>query len=250
MKLFFLRALIACGLFLISATDLFALEKRSAYDIPLALLSPRFNPDGTLDEVFVTFGSESEGWAISCLDDRYVAVNMNGLTRKDVVYREEPEYAQLITPFEAEVLDKVCQSFIKTLQIYERDLAGFRGDRLRYLDPHFISFFRNFHHLVCAARNSPNALPRDTYIEDSLYEISDTSEKTDKRIELWRENPDQIIKLRIASKELIFQIKQWQKKELRNAKRDVWEDNSKKFVEIYELFLRLYFNIPTSPEKR
>lgn len=58
------------------------------------------------------------------------------------------------------------------------------------------------------------------------------------------ENSDHVMKLRISAKELVFQIEQWQEKELDNPKRDAWEDNSRKFAEFYDLFIRLYFNLP------
>jgi hypothetical protein len=81
-----------------------------------------------------------------------------------------------------------------------------------------------------------------TCIADSLYDRSPESPKSDKRITQWRETTDHVIKLRIAAKELIFQIKQWQKKELDNQKQTSWEDQSGDFVHAYEFFIRLYFN--------
>jgi hypothetical protein len=238
----------ACGLILFATHALQALEKRSPFDVPLAILTPSFNPDGSLNEVFVMFDRDLEGWGIARIDDRYVKDSRS--MRLDYLHREIAQRAFLLSPFETEVLDKVCQSLITTLQIYERDLAASRWGRLHYLDAHLVYFFRGFYHLFCAARNSPETLARVAAIEDSLFVSSTESAITDRRIALWRSNPDHIIKLRIAAKELIFQIKQWQKKELKNHKRDVWEDKSRDFAKTYELFIRLYCNVPASPAKR
>jgi hypothetical protein len=248
MNSYSLRGLIACGLLLQVAFSLKAFEKRSAFDIPLPYLCLSLNSDSTLDEVFVSFGHDLEGWGISPINDRYV--NNSSSVHKESVYKELPEYAQLLSPFETKVLDRVCESFIATLQTYENDLANSRWDRLRYLDPYFNSFFRGFFHLYNAALKATDLLPPVVYIDDSLLTSLSDSAKTDQRIAMWQHTPDHSIKLRIAAKELIFQIKQWQKKELRNVKRDVWEDKSWDFLKAYELFIRLYFNIPASPTKR
>ena len=205
-------------------------------------MTAAFNDNGDLDEVFVTFQGSDEGWALGRGDDRYVKDGKK--MRIDHAQKETPAQAYLLSPFEAKVLSNVCDKLVQTLEHLEKDLKGNNWDRLLYLDSYFPSFLKNFYYLNCAARNSMQALPASTCIDDSLYETRTDSPKSDQRISKWRDKPDHTIKLRIAAKELVFQIQQWQNKELDNSRRDVWEDNSKKFVESYELFIKLYFNIP------
>jgi hypothetical protein len=61
---------------------------------------------------------------------------------------------------------------------------------------------------------------------------------------IWKANPDHVVKLRIAAKELAFQMKQWRMRALTVPEIDPRQDKSKKFREAYELFIRLYFNLP------
>ncbi|NLP03659.1 MAG: hypothetical protein GX089_14285 [Fibrobacter sp.] len=218
------------------------LERRKEFDLHLPLISTTIKPNGEIDEVFVTYENSHEGWGISPGDDRYVKDNRK--LRLDHTFREIPQQAYLLSPFEAELINRVAGDLKEVVTILERDLKGERWDRVLYLDAHLPHFLKNFYYLICSARCSYKALPVVTAIADSLFENSVTSKKSDIRIRKWRLIPGQIMKLRIAAKELAFQIEQWQKKELANPKRDAWEDSSKKFAESYELFVRLYFNLP------
>lgn len=215
-----------------------AYEKRKPFPVPLAIVVPFFDSQtGRLDEVFVTYGNQNEGWTISKLQDRYIKDTRR--KSREHIHREYPHMANFLTDFEVEVLNKVCDTFIRTLAVLERDLERKRWDKCLYLDGHMTLFLKGFYYLFTAARRSKGALPASTRLPKSLP--NDTL-KADMRIQTWRSNPDQVIKLRISIKELVFQIQQWQKKELDNPKRDLWDDHSLKFAQSYELFIKLYFN--------
>jgi hypothetical protein len=133
---------------------------------------------------------------------------------------------------------------VKTLDGFESDLNKNRWDKCRYLDSYMASFCFGFYHLMTLAKSSKHAFPEITCLPDSLYDRSPESPKSDARIAQWRQSDEHVVKLRIAARELMYRIKDWQKKELDNPKRDVWNDQSGDFVEAYELFIRLYFNFP------
>jgi hypothetical protein len=218
------------------------LQKRHPFPIPLALITTLFDSDNNFVEAFVTYGSSSEGWAIGLIDDRYVKDTRR--ERVDHFYRERPGSAYRLSPFEATVMEKVCKRFEETLIIYEKDVRYGKWGRLLYLDGYFPTFFRGFFYLYCGAHNSLSALPKVTRVADSLYDESMFSPKSDQRVNLWQMNPEQALKLRIAAKELAFQTKQWRMRVLTIPEMDPRQDRSKNFRESYELFIRLYFNLP------
>ena len=219
-----------------------ALQRRRPFHIPLPLITVLFDSDNQFIEAFVTFGSTSEGWAIGPVDDRYVKDTRR--ERVDHFYRERVNSAYRVSTFEATILERVGKKFEETLVTFERDLRAGRWDRLLYLDGYFPSFFRSFFYLYCGAHNSMSALPKVTRVADSLYEESTFSPKSDLRIATWRANPEQVLKLRIAAKELAFQMKNWRLRVLTVSETDFRQDRSKEFREAYELFIRLYFNLP------
>lgn len=224
-------------------------RKRRQFTIPLALVTVLFDSDNRFVEAFVTYNNNSEGWAIGMEDDRYVKDTRR--ERVDHFYREKRMSAHCISPFEAKVLEKVCKKFEQTLAIYEKDLKHGRWDRLLYLDGYFPSFFRGFFYLYCGAHNSFSALPKVTHIADSLYDESFLSRKSDIRITVWENNPDHVVKLRIAAKELAFQLKQWRVRELAIPEMGLMrQDKTKQLREAYELYIRLYFNLPPAKVKR
>jgi len=57
------------------------------------------------------------------------------------------------------------------------------------------------------------------------------------------------MKLRIAAKELAFQAKQWQKKELNNSKRTPELSYSDGFDQAFTSFVKIYFGIKTPYKK-
>ncbi len=225
--------------------------KRTPFKVPLANLSVSFNNDTHIfEKVKVSFGAPNEDDADYCLiapgTDFEIKVSRD--ERQKIVHNEEPDKAYMISDFEAEVLNKVCKTFFQTLEIFEKDLQHERCDRLLYIDSYFPRFLKGFYYLYCASRNSPYALPKGICIPDSMYDISLTSPKSDERILRWKKTPDDIIKLRIISKELIYQIKEWQDKELDNPKRNKEVSNGKKFEEAFTLFMKIYFNLLPLPD--
>lgn len=234
----------AISVFLLSLTYSFAgeLEKRHPFSIRLPLMTILFDENNQFVETFVTFGRTSEGWAIGPVDDRYVKDTRR--ERVDHFYRERTNSAFRISSFEASLLDRVGKKFEESLLQFERFLKGERWGRLLYLDGFYPSFFRSFFYLYCGAHNSMSALPRVTLIADSLYDESTESPLSDRRISTWRANPEQVMKLRIAAKELAFQMKHWRQKVLTATEIDFRQDRTKNFREAYELFIRLYFNLP------
>jgi hypothetical protein len=97
---------------------------------------------------------------------------------------------------------------------------------------------------MCAALANREALPSVTRINDTLFECSEKSFKSDKRINVWKADSSHYIKLRIASKELAFQLNKWRTNILLNPERDLWDNKSDDLITVYELFVRLYFNLP------
>jgi hypothetical protein len=225
--------------------------KRTPYGIPLAKLSVSFNDQTNLfEKVKVSFGSsdddESSYDIIAPIADFEIKVTKDG--RQKIVHNEVPDKAYMISDFEADVLNRVCKTMVPTLETFEHDLQHERWDKLLYLDSFFPRFLRGFYYLYCAARNSPYALPKSICIPDSLYDISLTSPKSDERIRTWQTQNNQIIKLRIVSKELVYQIKEWQKQELDNQRRNPEVSGGKKFEEAFTLFVKLYFNVQPMPD--
>jgi hypothetical protein len=223
-----------------------SVEPRSEFDIPLAHLSPQFDElEGSLVRVRIIYGGDRDAWTIGMLDDTYIRYSKTG--RETNLHAEAPSGAHLITNFEAEQLDRVCKTFIKTLAILEGNLQRERWDRCRYLDGYLPHFLKNFYYLYCAARNSPSALPKIANIPESAFDVSQNSPISDKRIGFWRDYPEHTLKLRITIKELIYQTRQWQKSELANPTRDKEVAQGSKFEEALSLFIRLYFNRLPSP---
>ncbi len=224
--------------------------KRTPYGIPLANLGVSFNEQtDQFEKVKVSFGSSEDEsyYVLICpVADFEIKVTKDG--RQKIIHNEAPDKAYMISEFEADVLNKVCKTFIPTLETFERDLQHERWDKVLYLDSFFPRFLRGFYYLYCAARNSPYALPKGICIPDSVYDISLTSPKSDERVRTWQTQNNQVIKLRIISRELVYQIKEWQKQELDNPKRNPEVSYGKKFEEAFALFVKLYFNMQPLPD--
>jgi hypothetical protein len=218
-----------------------AVAKRQPFTVPLPVMTTLFDGNGQFIETFVSFGGQ-EGWAIGPVDDRYVKDTRR--ERVDHAFRELPTISYYLSPFEAKLIERVCKPFEETVLLYEKDLKYGRWGRLLYLDGYLPVFFRNFFYLYCGAHNSLSALPKVARIADTLYDESFTSPKSDARVNTWRANPEHVLKLRIAAKELAFQMKEWRTKVLASPENDPRQDRSKNFREAYELFIRLYFNLP------
>lgn len=218
------------------------LGERSPYDIPLIRLKIGDDETGSdkFREVKITLKEGKEYASITRHSDLHIRVVRNG--REKTVHSEPPDLAFMLSDFEAECLDRTTQSLIKTLEDLERDLKKGRWDRCLYLDSFLPRFLRAYYFLVCAARNSTHALPEVARIPERAFDVSLSSPKSDKRINAWRKSPSYVIKLRIITKELIHQLKEWQKKELNNSRRNPEISYSSKVEEAYGLFVKIYFN--------
>jgi hypothetical protein len=225
--------------------------KRSSFSLPLCRLSVSFS-DRThvFEKVKVSFDTDddisSEYTYIEPITDYEIEESKDG--RQKIVHMEEPDKAYIISDFEAKVLNRVTKSFINMLEIFEKDVHKEHWDRCLYVDAYFPRFLKGFYYLYCASRNSPYAMPKSACISDSLYDISLISPKSDKRIVSWRSQPNYAIKLRIITKELIFQLKEWQKKELDNPHRNIEIPAGKKVEQAFNLFEKVYFNLAPSPD--
>jgi hypothetical protein len=61
---------------------------------------------------------------------------------------------------------------------------------------------------------------------------------------MWQTQKDYIMKLRIAAKELTFQLKQWESKELVSGQ-DIDIIKNAKVEQTIDLFIKVYFNRTT-----
>lgn len=218
------------------------LGKRTPFNIPLIKLRVRDDKEKpAFKKVYVVIRGKKEYAIITRLNDFYVEISRQG--RKKTVYAEAPASAFALTDFEAQQVNGVIRSLISTLEIFERDIQKQRWDKCLYLDSFFPRFLKGFYYLSCAAFNSCTALPGEAKISDSMFDISLNSIKSDKRINRWQERKDYIIKLRIATRELIYQLKTWQKKKLGKSKRTLYIEYSENLKETYCLFVKMYFNI-------
>jgi uncharacterized glyoxalase superfamily protein PhnB len=218
--------------------------QRQEYDIPLARLSVSFDEEtNNFDKVKVSFGDEPHHAQITRLDDMYTKVTRDGRERS--MYPESPDLAFMISTFEAEQLDQVCETLVESLKQFEANLQKEKWGKCVYFDAYFPKFLKGFYYLYCAARNAPSALPRWACIPDSLFDVSLTSTKSDERVNMWRTRDDYAVRLRIAARELIYQTGVWRKKELQNTKRDTMVSYGVDFEKAYSLFVKIYFNLRT-----
>ncbi len=232
------------NLFIVFPVLLFAEEEfgePKSFDIPLAIITTTFDNQKNLLEAFVAFEGAQEGWALSPTNDRYVKDTRR--ERIDHTYIEVQSQISYLSPFEAKVINVVCESFQETLKIFEKDLKNKRWRKLLYLDSGFPHFFRGFFYLIGAARCSYVSLPSISNVNDSLINNGNTLIKSNQRVAFWAKHEEHVVKLRIAAQELDYQIGLWRKKELSNPDRDAWTDSSGAVMKAYGLFLRLYFNI-------
>lgn len=218
-----------------------AVMPRAVFTIPLTNISYTAPHDSVEERVSIWFDKVDEWWEVTHNVQKHI--KEKDMNTEEEVFTKPSSQGLLLSPVEAQLISKICKGLIKTLEGFEHDLKNNRWDKCLYLDSYLSSFFHEFYHLYSVCHSSTNALPAVTSITDSLYDRSPESPKSDKRITAWRQTTDHVIKLRIAAKELVYQIKQWQKKELDEPEKTTWEDQSGDFVQAYELFVRLYFNL-------
>ncbi|MFW5775024.1 MAG: hypothetical protein ACOCW2_01935 [Chitinivibrionales bacterium] len=234
--------IIAIVLLAVHAEETVELAPRSKFNIPLVQLKLAMDDrDKEVEHVRISIDGYEEYALITYLNDTHVHYKKKQIEK--TVYAESPDRAYMLTDFEAQQLSRVVRSFIQTLNIFNKDLKKERWGRCLYLDSFFPRFLKSFYFLVCAARNSPDAFPAIGRIPESKYDVSLRSEKSDRRIRKWREQDEHIIKLRIITKELIYQLKKWDKKELQNKKRNKSIIYSNKVEKAFDLFIRIYFNV-------
>lgn len=218
------------------------LGKRTSYTIPLiklSVVSKKNDPE--TKQVRVAIDGNKEYALISGMNDIHMKLTKKGKER--TTYAESPASAFTLTDFEAKQFIRVVESLIATLEILERDLGKKRWDRCLYLDSFFPRFLKGYHFLSCSVFNSGSALPRNAMVSDALFDVSLNSKKSDQRIGRWLEKKDYVIKMRIVTKELIYQMKTWQKKDLNNYKKKTNLEYSESLKETYSLFIRMYFNL-------
>jgi hypothetical protein len=190
-------------------------------------------------------GSDNQA-IIGRYEDTFIKNTRSG--RVKTVYQESPAKAYYISDFEARQLYLVSKTFVSTLEDFESDLSKEHWGRCLYLDAFMPRFLRRFYLLYCVTRNSIDSLPYLIKIPASEYDVSLNSPKSDARIAKWRATPNHVMKLRIATQELVYQTKLWQKKDLTNSKRDPQISGGARFEEAYALFVRIYFNLQPPPE--
>jgi hypothetical protein len=223
------------------------LLKRSEFSIPLIQMSlGEDSSEPNFKRIRVYVKSTDEYAIITRYADTYVKNTRSGTEKTH--FQENPDQAFSISNFEAVHLSRALMSLVSTLDIFEKDLGRNRWDRCLYLDSFLPRFLMRFYHLVCAARNSVDALPGFSAIPDAEYDVSLNSPLSDRRITTWQKRKEHIIKLRIISRELSYQLLKWDEKELSARKRDVYTAYSSKAEEAYGLFVRLYFNLLPSPD--
>jgi hypothetical protein len=195
--------------------------------------------------VKIIFPKSEDVIIITTGDDKYVKNTSHGAEK--TLYREPTEKAGYVSKFEAKELREVNEEFAGSLETFEKMLQKKQWGRCLFLDAYFPHFLNGYYYLICAIRNSTTALPRSARIPEQEYDISENSPKSDARIRQWRSAEDNIIKLRIASKELAHQLNEFQKK-LKNIDDNEDVAAPKDLEEAFVVFVRVYFNLrPPSP---
>jgi len=212
---------------------------RTPFRIPLARIAVAFDEETRgYNQVRISFDESGSYAIIAPGDDRFVRVSRRG--DENTVYRESPEKAYQLSDFEAKIISDVSRTLISALNEFENSLKNEAWGRLLYLDSYFPRFLRGFHVMICAAKGSTEALPRSALVSEDDYDVSTSSPKSDVRVNMWRSSEDNIMKLRIAARELAHQTREWQKKELNNSKRNPEFSYSTDFDRAFTAFVRNY----------
>jgi hypothetical protein len=216
------------------------LERRTPFRIHLAKISVAFDEQTRgHNQVHITF-DESQSYAVIAPgDDMFVRKNRYG--NQTTVYSEIPEKAYQLSDFEAKQISRVSKGFISTLEEFEKSIKNGDWGKCLYLDAYFPRFLRGFHVMICAAKGSREALPRNALVMEGDYDVSLNSKKSDTRVNMWRESSDKTMKLRIAARELAHHAREWQKKELDNSKRNTEYSYSSDFDRAFTSFVKNYF---------
>jgi hypothetical protein len=221
--------------------------KRSPYSVPLAKLSVALDEEThDLKSVRIFYEGSDDYSVITPYDDEHIHMTAQG--REKEVHREQPELAYLTSEFELGELEHVNRTFIAALAIMENDLHHQRWDRLLYLDSYLPRFLRGYANLCDGIREFHDPMPRNARIPEEAFDVSINSPKSDDRINMWKNETDYAIKLRIVAKELAFQLKEWNA--IDKAKKLNASDLflATKVKEAFGLFVHIYFNIKPPPK--
>ena len=213
------------------------LGERVSYAIPLLKLSVIDDNTG----VRIARESSEDYVVVSTLND-YSVKNSRSAVNK-TTYRESFEKAYRITDFEATQLLAVTRTFVETLDDFEKNLKGQRWGHCRYLDGFLPKFIRGYYILLGASKNDVRKFSSEIALFENKFDVSLQSPLTDQRISMWAANPERTVKLRIATKELIYQLKLWEKRDLANKSRNPDISLSSKAEEALGLFIRIYFAV-------
>jgi hypothetical protein len=217
------------------------LSTRVEYNLAIPKISIGFDNDAsTCSRVRIYFDKEDDFYVITQTDDMFVKVGRNGQEKK--IFREPESKAYQLTNFEVEQINKVCKGFISTLEQFEKDLQNENWGKCLYLDAYFPNFLNGFYYMMLMAKAGSDDVPSDARIDEKLYDISLTSSKTEARIRAWCTSMEYIVSLRIAAKELAYELKTWQKKELTNSKREPEFSQDSGVFKSLVFFENLYFN--------
>jgi hypothetical protein len=234
---------VVCVALMSAASGQDQLQPRTSYTIPLARLSVSLDEASkSVERVRISYDGSDDYINIGPVNDEYVEMTRKGRTTR--VYQESPDRAYTITEFEGEHLYKVTDGLVQTLVEFETDLQKEHWDKIRYLDGYLPRFLRGYYFLCDAMVCHQDGLPRVARVPENAFDVSLVSPKTDERVQQWRTTPDHIIKLRIATKELVYQLQAWEKV----AKRDSSQFFGSEAKKAFSLFIRIYFNLPPPPK--
>jgi len=213
------------------------LSERMPYSIPLVKLTIMENNTA----VKISRPGSEDFAVIANLDDQSVK---NGRYQTEKIkYTEVPDKAYYLTEFEARQLLLTTKSFIETLDEFEKNLQNGRWGQCLYLDAFLPKFIRGFYLLLGASRNSTESYLKKVKLFETAFDVSLNSPLSDERVETWRRNAEGVIKLRIVTKELVYQLKMWEKRELSNPNRNPEISMNMKCEEALDLFVCIYFFI-------
>lgn len=230
-----------CAFAVFSFCNSSELAPRESYPTGLPKIAIAINDTtARCNRVRVTFDRSDDYVLISEFDDVYVKSTRNGFEK--TIFRESMEKSYQLTSFETMQIDKVCNDFVKSLEEFEKNLQNERWGKCLFLDAYLPNFLNGFYYLILMARNNSEDVPIEAKIDESMYDVSLNSIKSDERVRTWCSSVEYIVSLRIAAKELVYQTKVWQKKELVNQKRDLELPQDSDFFKSLVFFERIYFN--------
>jgi len=217
------------------------LAEREAYDIRIPRIAVGMNDTtGKCSRVRIAFDKSDDYAVISETDDLFVKAGRNSSGK--TTYRESASKSYQLTDFEVEQINRVCKGFVEALEDFEKNLQNENRGKCLFLDCYFPNFLNGFYYMMLMARAGSEDIPAEAKINEKLYDISLTSPKTDERVSQWFKSGEYIVSLRIAARELAFEINAWQKKELTNKKRDPEVNYDAAVFKSLVFFERIYFN--------